>query len=340
MVHVLQRVKTEIDTTHPGLGRLAAFSLIATRARKCLLVISPSGFGKSASSESIADLYPQRLRRIDAASMASLSKRETELNGFNGLVVVDDLTKAQTTYSKVATISTLAELTYSHFVDRSMGNQRVNIQDFHAATIINIQPVWFKEIATAPEWDAVVREKCIRYYHLIRPTKPNTTIPKLTKISNHDVDTVKANSPSQQLYDQIDDIASSQWSDARINEHIPMLLKATASLDNRSNVNDQDAKILIELMRPMTLERYVLRSMGFETDREYDSNALYVYAELATNRKANIKAVQRNYKFSKSQAYSIIQNLSNLVYLSPKRSGKLIPTKQTKQVLKEAGYYG
>lgn len=331
----LADIVTTVNSTHPGLGSALAFALVATTARKCLLMISPSGFGKSAVSEVVADLNYGKVQRVDAASMASLHKRETELSGFNGVLIVDDLTKAGTQYARIATISTIAELVYSHYVDRSMGNMRVQIRNFQGSAIINMQPVWLKQIVEAPEWDAVIKEKVIRYYHLHRPSQPNTTKPQVKLQATADFDKTHNSLENSKERTRLEDIYSTQFSDARLLEHTRALLRAAASLERRIAVNQDDVTTLLQLSRAVKLERHILRSEDFESERRYDSHTMYLLSELIQPAGASLKILQRHYNFTEDKARRIAQKHHDLVLLSPKRDGKLLPTKYAKKLMKE-----
>ena len=48
--HQLIELVKQIELTYPRLGRLVAMSIIAVKARQFLLVVSPSGCGKSANT--------------------------------------------------------------------------------------------------------------------------------------------------------------------------------------------------------------------------------------------------------------------------------------------------
>ncbi|GAH53676.1 unnamed protein product, partial [marine sediment metagenome] len=47
MTHQLYDIMTNVDKSHLGLGKAVAFSVICVKARQCLLLVAPSGCGKS-----------------------------------------------------------------------------------------------------------------------------------------------------------------------------------------------------------------------------------------------------------------------------------------------------
>ncbi|GAH53668.1 unnamed protein product, partial [marine sediment metagenome] len=62
---------------------------------------------------------------------------------FGGLVVIDDLGKVDTNYSRIHTVTSFAELCYSHFISKHTMTVTVEIGEFHGSAILNA-PVNFE----------------------------------------------------------------------------------------------------------------------------------------------------------------------------------------------------
>lgn len=335
-MHQLYSIIEGVERTHPGLGNAITFSLICVKARMCLLIVSPAGCGKSAISNCIANSHPETIR-LDSVTTASLSQHSEEFNNFWGLVVIDDVGKIGDTYSRKHTLTAFAELCYSHFITRYTFRASVLISDFHGAAILNIQPTILADIYEYPEWESVLQDKTLRYYHLYRPTKPNDERPAFKVDWGIPVEDVRKPNHQYKLYSKLEDIASIQWSDARVLEHLDTLLKASAALDNRKEVRQDDFVLLNRLMKPMTAERHIMTKTGFEVGRYMDTNRSAVLVEFASWKDINMDRISRDYKISPSRAYDLLANVTDWFEPNPVMTKSLKPKPALKKVLKEAG---
>jgi len=208
---------------------------------------------------------------------------EDELNDFRGLMYVDDIAKSQTAYARISTMTTLAELIYSHYINSKLSKMDFEIKNFRGAGIVNMQPVLMRELVTSSEWEASIQDKTIRYYHLHRPLKPNPEPPKVVLtwgISITDVETVKRH---EKLARVLERIVEPQWGIARLREHTTDLLKASAALDGRKVVSDIDYELLIDILKPLKIEDLVINKSGFEEGRTLNSARLATLTEYMTH---------------------------------------------------------
>jgi len=335
-VHKLYEVIEAVDKTHPLLGNAVAFGVIATKAKKCLIVISPAGCGKSSVSDAVAATHPQAIK-LDSVTRSGLKDFRDIFTHFQGLVVVDDLGKVDTNYSRIATVTSFAELVYSHYISKHTMTVTVEIADFFASAILNAQPPILAQLISSDEWEVVIQDKTIRYYHLYRPTTPNQDKPEFKVDWGIDFTTVHKPSHNYKLYPKIEAIASVQWSDSRCLEHVDDLLKATAALDRRQEVNNEDLMLLHKLMKPMTVEKYVKFKTGFELGRYMDTNLLAVIVEFATWKDITIDRIARDYKISPSTVYRLLGEIKTWFETGNPMSKRLVPKEDFKKILKEAG---
>ncbi|GAH64293.1 unnamed protein product, partial [marine sediment metagenome] len=258
------------EETHIGLGRAITFSVICIKARQCLLLIAPSGCGKSVITDTLAALHPNSFKLLSVTRARLMSYAETFSNFF-GVVLMDDMAGAGGTYERKDTISAFCQLCYSHTISKHTMQSDFEIQNFHGAAIMNIQPALLAEVYAYPEWEGLIQEKTLRYYHLYRPVEPVQIMPEVTIDWGIDIDQVNKPRHDYRLYQTLWNIASLQWSDSRAVEHLDSLLKALAALDGRKNVANSDLQFLLKLMKPMTIERHVFNKTGFETGRYMDT---------------------------------------------------------------------
>jgi len=335
-VHPLYKLMEETEATHSGLGNAIAFAAICSKAKLCLLVVSPAGCGKSAISDGIAHAHPQSVK-LDSVTRSGLSNFKDQFTHFTGLVVIDDLGKVDTNYSRIHTVTSFAELCYSHFIAKYTMTVTVEIFEFHGSAVLNVQPPVLAALVESDEWEVVTADKTVRYYHLYRPVKPNENKLEPSIDWGIDFDLIHKPRHSYRQYDKLAKIASIQWSDARVLQHLDSLLKASAALARRQDVNVDDYNLLARLMKPMTVERHITSKSGFEVGRRLDTNLLAVLVEFASWKDINIERICRDYKVSPSTAYRLLAQIGEWFDKSSPESKKLIPKMALKRVLKEAG---
>jgi len=336
MTHQLTEIISAVEKTHLGLGRAIAFSIICIKARQCLLLVAPSGCGKSVITDTLGEVHPDPIRLLSVTKARLTSYKDTFSN-FKGVVLMDDIAGAGSMYERKETLVAFSMLCYSHFISKHTFTSDFEITDFHGSTVMNIQPSILAEIYQYPEWESLISEKTLRYYHLYRPIAPNVAKPSVKVDWGIDIDRVKKPRHDYKLYSSLEHIASIQWSDARSLEHLDTLLKAIASLDRREYVTNLDFRLLYRLMKPMIVERYIMHKVGFEVGRWMDTNLAAVLVEFATWKNINIDRIARDYKISPSTVYRLLSEIKEWFKASEVKSKLLVPKPELLRILKEAG---
>jgi len=306
----LEDLISEVETTHKGFGNLVAMCQITVKAHKFMLIVSPSGCGKSRAMEYIGKNTSNSYMPT-SLSIASLANKVDKLNSFRSVIVIDDISTIQTPYARSATITTLSALCYSHRVEPSMVGFDFSIEDFYGSALVGIQPIILRDLMLAPEWDASIQDKALRYYHLQRPIEPCLELPKASIKYGIDFDTVKDFEPTiDNIYwKNLVALGDSQWSRARTKEHLIDLLKAIASLESRNEVIKNDYKLLSELLKPMAIENIAVKKEQLEGDRNLDNNLLALLAEYYSyNGEFSLAQIALDYKITLSQCYRIMQS--------------------------------
>ena len=270
-MHKLQGLIDSVEATHKGLGKVIAFSVIAIKAKQCLILVAPSGCGKSVITDSLAIAHPDSFKLL-SITRARLQSYAEQFSNYFGVVLMDDMAGAGGMYERKDTISAFCQMCYSHTMSKHTMQSDYEIVNFHGSAVMNIQPALLAEVYAYPEWEGLIQEKTLRYYHLYRPTMPVQVKPEIDVDWGIEIDTVHNPRHDYKLYPTLWSIAAIQWSDSRALEHLDSLLKATAALDNREDVNNGDLQFLLKLMKPMTVERHVFNKSGFETGRYMDTN--------------------------------------------------------------------
>jgi len=335
-MHQLQSIINQVDKTHPRLGNVVAMLVLITKASKCMLIVSPSGCGKSAAGE-IAHAALKNVIRMDGISMTGLASVAQSWENFEGLVLVDDIAKNQTAYSRKAAITTVAELCYSHYVERYFRGAEVSLSHFYGGSVINVQPVMLRELVMSSEWEASVQDKTLRYYHIYRPLEPNLDLPQVTVDMGIKVSVVSPPNLKAKLANELLLIGQIQWSRARVRQHIIDLLKALAALDSRNKVTQVDYRLLLKLLRAMVIEKYAIAKSQFESGRKLNAGGLAILTEFATYGNFSAKQVSLDYKISESTFYRLMSYHQDDWVVVAKNPTIYGPSERMKDNLKELG---
>jgi len=310
-MHYLQQVIKKVDHTHPGLGKPVAVAMLSAKAHKLLLLISPRGCGKSCVGSLIANSYPDALMK-DRISIPGLASLAGTFSNYDGVVVVDDIAKAQTPYARIATLTSMAELVYGHRVSSNLYGGEWEINDFRGGALVNIQPVLLAHLETSDEWEASLVDKSIRYYHFFRPLKPNPKPISLELDWGTPFEEVGEPRMSGKLWRKLSALGEVHWGVTRQVEHTRDLLRATAALDKRRHIKAADYSLLTRLLQPLKYELLVTGKVGFESGRWFNSNLCAILTEYFTYGEFTLKQLARDYMLSQPQCYRIMQKEQKL----------------------------
>jgi len=300
--HALDKIIKKVDETHPGLGNLVAFECIAVKARKLVLAVAPAGCGKSVASNLVGKQSKNSII-TDRLSTAGLQGMKEDLTDFDGVVVVDDIAKTGTGYARVATVTTLAELVYSHYISSHLAKLQYEITNFNGSAICNIQPVLLKLLVGSPEWEASVQDKAIRYYHLYRPINPVMKPPECSIDWGGDFEKVPAPNLETKTGKELIDRVRVQWGRGRSLQHVSDLLRSAAAIDNRKKVGPTDFRILNQLINPVRVESMVIDKAGFESDRELRDERLAILTQFMSYGAFTLENVAEDFHMSQTTAY-------------------------------------
>lgn len=334
--HKLEEIEAAVEHTHNGLGQACMAALISAKARKCFLLVAPPGTGKSTITDSILNNFKPSISR-DAGSMAGFRHIAAMLTNLEGTIVVDDIAILGSTYAMLSTISAYAALTYTHNLSRDMADSHYQISDFHAGVVMNVQPIVLKHIVPSPVWEANIKDKTIRYYHLYRPQHP--TIEKVQyEIGKHlPLAKVAFNGIADKYMRDIEDTFSPQWSISRVNQHVQDLLKAIAALDESPEVRNQDVELLLRVFAPLKLEKYAMFKRDLEEGREFNATLILLLTELASYGKFELSRIQRNYEVSQSTAYAILNKYKQYVDITNKTPTYYVASELAKKIFADIG---
>lgn len=334
-MHRLKEIEQEVNETHPGLGRFLTFNLLCTYANQCVLNVAVAGIGKSTCTWTMKEIFDKNAIILDSITRSGLKFIANDLCGFTGVVIIDDLGKVDTQYSRMATVSSFAELVYSHFIKKMTYTIEIEINDFRGAALMNIQPVLMELLTNRPEWEAVIRDKTVRYYHLQRPLNPRKHHPRLIVPERTDLNAILYEPEPSPVYFELLQIGLTQWSYARTVEHIEDMCKAAAMLDSREVVTQEDMEAVKHLLGPMILERWLFKKFAFESHIHFDDDAMCILTEFASFPSVSVEQVCTDFKVTPQTCYSLMKNVEEWAITN---NGMVEPTKLACEVLESIGY--
>jgi hypothetical protein len=336
-MHSLLRLVKEVDKTHKGLGKLVAINILAAKARKCILNISPAGCGKSTATDCVHKALGPISRKYSSMTLAGLRHLTRTLSHTQQHLLIDDLGAEKSYWARTSTITVLATLVHTGYVYKVTQQYVIEISGFQGSAAINIQPVLMRSLVAEEDWVAVVRDKTLRYYHLHRPRIPKEQPPNVKIDWGPALSDVQFKLKRGKLWYTLLAYGLIQWSYARCLEHIPAYLKAAAALDGRENVTLADYRCLIELFKPMALERYILKSVGMESGRLFLDDVFCLLTELATDPAVPIETVCDDFKVSPKTVERVVQDNPEWFWIKNNSPKLLMPTDYTKAVLRTIG---
>jgi len=336
-MHSLIRLAREVDKTHKGLGNLVAINILAAKARKCILNISPAGCGKSTATDCVHRALGDKSRKYSSMTLAGLRHLARVLSNTQQHLLIDDLGAEKSYWARTSTITVLATLVHTGYVYKVTQQYVIEISGFQGSAAINIQPVLMRSLVAEEDWVAVVRDKTLRYYHLIRPRVPEDKPPNVKIEWGPALSDVNLKLKRGKLWYHLLAYGLVQWSYARCLEHIPDYLKAAAALDGRREVATADYHCLLELFKPMALERYILKSIGMESGRLFLDDVFCLLTELATDPAVPIETVCDDFKVSPKTVERVVQDNPEWFWIKNNSPKLLMPTDYTKAVLRTIG---
>jgi len=329
------RILENVEKTHIGLGRLALFDVLSDIANRCTMIIGPSGSGKSVCTDVVYDMTERTKLKLDAITVSGLKKIQKALSNNTLTIVVDDLSKGQTEYSQIATVSVFSALCYAGSITKLTGQLELSIINFSGSALINLQPLLLKKIIKIPEFETDIRDKAIRYYHLRFPIQECLKRPSFDSMKITYPKEPKEVNGSKYFELALENFRYA-FSKARAKEHLLAYLNASAELNKHPAINESDEWLIYQLTRCFRLEPVIFNKRDLEGSRYLNPNLIPLLTAISTYKKVQIKELVYRFGLSLKRLYEIINDLTEYVTIV-KGKGLLIPTKTTIEILKEIG---
>ena len=265
---------------------------------------------------------------------------QKKLTGKTATILIDDLSKGETTYSQIATVLTLGELVYSGFVKKYTAHLQLDIEGFRGSAIINTQPLILRKLLAVPEFETDMRDKVIRYYHLRRPVKITLKPPSNGLDYNYNYHTVETPKEilASKLYDEGITFFRLEFSRARAYEHYNALIKASANINKRHKVTEADLWLVNQIAKTFVIETQLFEKDDLEGERRLDPNIIPILSVLATFKKYPFTELAADFQVKETRLYQILAKLGE--YVAVVKNGDenvVVPTSIGRNLLKLLG---
>lgn len=336
-MHKLTQLTHDINKTHHNLGKTTATILLGVKAKKCTLIVSPSGCGKTVATNAVANIKGVECINIPSLTLAGLGKRVKELTGFTGYLKIDDLATSSSWWVKNDMVAHLADLTHEHHTGKLTETADWTITDFNGSTSINLQPHTLNCIMPYDNWSALVRNKSTRLYHYYRPNPPNLKPLVLNCELGIPIEEVSEEIVETKDYKKCLTLGLIEWDKARAEQHILDYLRAAAGFDGRTKVNATDMKILLELMHPFLIEQELTDAQDVDTGKRINANEFEVITEMMTLGIVPIEQYIVDWKLKAWRVREIINRAGARCFRADRNPVYVFPTPDSMELLQKLG---
>jgi len=320
-----------VDSDHVGLEGLALMSAVCDASNRSLLAIGVSGTGKSTVAFWVRDSVKRSYIMPHGITVNGLKDYSERLSNNSVSVIVEDLSRSGTDYMQVATVSVLAGLAYTGYISKHNQSLHLDISGCKMSALIYAQPLILKKLVAVNEFESDIKDKCLRFYHLIKPVDPKPTgLHTSQKWKSIDREEVKKSGVDEEIVSNL----RAEVSKARAYEHCEALLKGSAVVNDRRVVTEADRWLVRRLTKNFNIENTIYYKEHLEGARELDVDLLPLFTMLLTYPKVTIKSIAEEYGgLSTSRTKHILSELGKWVLLN---SDTIHPTKELIELWKRS----
>lgn len=275
-----------VEKTHPNLGIPLIFAKLIDFSNLGLFIIAPRGRGKT-----YGVIYPlEQIRhrtvlKISTITPMGLEKIEDILDNNQVTILNGDFSGFYTSYLKEVGVNIISQLIYDHNASIKTGRYTLEIKNCYISFISGMQPVLYKGISWMPNFEAMYKDRFIRFflfYPFGKPeefTRGQPLLPQLN-ISIEKMDDIKISERVLGTNEYRLIVSEMKWhtSPGRGREYVNRLLKASAWLNNRSVVELADLKFISMCMPYILIEKWFSKRTDPASPLKFDANA-YVLLE-------------------------------------------------------------
>ena len=333
-----RKVIEEVNKHYQHLEGMLLYAIHSDIADRASMFIGVPDTGKSRVADVIAKNVNQKYRGVikpHGLTTNGLKYYQEAMSGHSNTVIVEDLSRSGTPYMQIQTVAVLAGLSYGGAIEKH--NQAINlsIENAKMSALIFAQPLIERHLVSVDEFDSDIRDKCMRYYHLYRPSDPYP-YPLELRYTAQPLDYGKEvrGSTNETVIENL----RNEVSKGRAIEHCQALLRASARFNGREEVSNADHWFIEGLTNNMRLEGHIFTKRDLEGPRGLNINAIPVFTAFLSFPKNTVKSIGVEFGVSERRTREIILNqLSDWAEID---QDFVRPKKEAIEILKEIQFDG
>jgi len=242
-----------LEQRYPQMAPILLLSIAGLCAWKNgLLLVGPSGLGKSAVLEALASLPLNIVRQkiwADALSPAGARSEgiDEQLSNHDSTIFIDDLSTFLDSYTGADSFKLFSQLIY-HGSWHGFTRLQATIENARVKVYIGGTPISVANLIDSDLWSSHIKERFFRifmhYYN--RPQVTTERAPNLSEFfKDVDVDVDLKWNVSAEMMEKCKDMLSGQFTPTRQELFIRKFLTGNARMNLQKEVNDENAKFFL-----------------------------------------------------------------------------------------------
>ncbi len=278
----------QTEKTHKNLGLYVVMNKLIDLADMGLLIVAPRGKGKTRTIEALTQIPHRDILVITNLTPAGLPKFINKLDNNNVTVLNKDLSGFYTEYLREVGLNLVSSILTDHEYISSTGRHYIEIHNSTISFISSLQPNLMHKLSKMSTYNSMYKDRFIRiymiYYREVEPTPEYIKLNiELNPIPLEKI-TIPHSIKESKQYKTLEKLLIEQTSPGRGKLYIQQLLKASASLNERDIVTDEDLQFLSLYIIPLGIEKIISeRLYGPGEPLIFDHNAysllFYIYEQ-------------------------------------------------------------
>lgn len=306
----------DVERTHKNLGLPTAFCKVIDLANLGVLIVAERGKGKGAILDVIKQLRHRTVLEVSRLTPAGLVRVAEQLNNREFTIINPDLSALYTDYLKDAVINTLAHLLFDRKLPQSWtGQYSYKIENCTISFLSGVQPKLLRTINKLPYWESMYKDRFLRLcliYPIGTPdyakTYPNVReifLPSSSPDKVHIPDSLK----EKEAYKRLKTILQYQTSEGRSGLYLDKLLQASAFLNCRDVVINEDLEFLNLLSVYLLIDYWLSERDEIADSFKFDANSYILLFYFIEHMEAKSKELRQYFRVSQSTITRALQPL-------------------------------
>lgn len=295
----------QVERTHKNLGLPLIFAKMVDLCDLGLFLVAIRGKGKTTILDVIRDYLSHRdIMEVSILSYAGLNIMAEKMSNRSITMINRDFSSFYTDYLKDVAVNMISALITDHSIKADTGKYHLKIDNCTISFLSATQPQMLERINRIPSWESMYRDRFIRHPMLywFGAPKYRDDMPKISpiKIIPDLNDVVIAKSiRDTPIYNRMLTIVERQTSEGRCRQYLDGLLKASAAINERDIVSNNDLEFL-QLYAGNLIIDYLLsdRERGVSHSLVFNSDSYIIFGHLLENGGTSKSSMRREWSVS------------------------------------------